>query len=262
MPLDPLQQAVFATLRARRNPDSHVAGATALHRSPDSIRYSSDIDLFHDSLELVGANAEFDAATLRAAGYQLTWQTQSPGFHRAWVARDGAGLKMEWAYDSAFRFFPVVEDAELGYRLHDADLAVNKLLAGVGRLAIRDYIDLIDLDGRYLRLGALAWAACGKDPGLAPLLILNELNRHTRYQVEDLAEVRLREPVSLPALKLRWLDMLARARSCVESLPGDEVGCLYLEADGKPVTPDPNAPEYPTLRRHFGTLRGSWPRPA
>jgi len=72
MPLDPLQQAVFATLRARRNPDSHVAGATALHRSPESVRYSSDIDLFHDRLDMVDANAGFDAATLTAAGYHLT----------------------------------------------------------------------------------------------------------------------------------------------------------------------------------------------
>jgi len=209
----------------------------------------------------VDINAEFDAATLRDAGFQLNWQTRSPGFCRAWVERGGTGLTIEWAYDSAFRFFPVVEDAQLGYRLHDADLAVNKLLAGVGRLAIRDYIDLIDLDGRYLRLGALAWAACGKDPGMSPLLILNELNRHTRYQVEDLAEVRLRVPVALPELKRHWLDMLAAARACVESLPGDEVGCLYLDSDGAPVTPDPDSSDFPALRRHFGTLRGSWPRP-
>lgn len=163
-------------------------------------------------------------------------------------------------FDSAFRFFPVVPDPVLGYRLHHADLAVNKVLAGAGRLAIRDYIDLIHLHRTYLHLGALAWAATGKDPGLSPLLILNELNRHTRYQPEDLAEVRLREPVSLPALKVEWLEMLRSARDLVTRLPAAEVGCLYLDPRGQPVTPSPEEPSFATLVRHFGHLKGSWPR--
>ena len=112
----------------------------------------------------------------------------------------------------------------LGYRLHDADLAVNKVLAGAGRLVIRDYLDLIYLHRSYLTLGALAWAATGKDPGMSPLLILNELHRHTRYQPEDLAEVRMREPVSLQDLRVEWLEMLRTARELVESLPADDVG--------------------------------------
>jgi hypothetical protein len=169
-------------------------------------------------------------------------------------------VKIEWVFDSAFRFFPVVPDPLLGYRLHDADLAVNKALAGAGRLVIRDYIDLIYLHRSYLELGALAWAATGKDPGLSPLLILNELNRHTRYQPEDLAEVRLREPVSLPSLKIEWLEMLRGARDLVSRLPAADVGCLYLDGAGQPVTPDPDADSFAGLTRHFGRLKGSWPR--
>lgn len=206
-------------------------------------------------------NAEADAAALREAGFTVVWQTRMVGFHRAVAERDGRGLKIEWVYDSAFRFFPVEPDPVLGYRLHDADLAVNKVLAGAGRLAIRDYLDLLYLHGSYLEVGALAWAGTGKDPGLSPLLILNELSRHTRYQPEDLAEVRLREPVALPELKRKWLELLRAARRLVEILPAHEVGCLYLEPDsGQPVTPDPEAPGFPRLKRHFGSLKGSWPR--
>lgn len=206
------------------------------------------------------ANAEEDAAVLRAAGFTVVWQSRMPGFQRAWVERGGEGLKIEWVHDSAFRFFPVQPDPVLGFRLHDADLAVNKELAGAGRLAIRDYIDLIHLHATFLHLGALTWAATGKDPGLSPLLILNELHRHTRYQPEDLAEVRLREPASLPELKSRWMEMLRSARELVEQMPASEVGCLYLDARGEPVTPNPDQAGFEQLARHYGSLRGSWPR--
>jgi hypothetical protein len=190
----------------------------------------------------------------------VTWQSRLEGFHRAVIERGGQRLKIEWTYDSAFRFFPVVPDPVMGYRLHDADLAVNKVLAGAGRLVIRDYLDLIHLHRHYLPLGVLAWAATGKDPGLSPLLILNELHRHTRYQPEELAEVRLREPVSLAALKVEWLGMLQSARALVEALPAREVGCLYLDADGLPAAVDPTTPEFTTLIRHWGSLKGAWPK--
>jgi hypothetical protein len=262
MPLDALQSAVFAALRAQRHPDSHVAGAAALHRRDSSPRYSEDIDVFHDAAALVAINAEQDAAVLTREGFQITWQTRTEGFHRAWIERDGQSVKIEWVFDSAFRFFPVEPDPVLGYRLHDADLAVNKVLAGAGRLVIRDYLDLIYLHQAYLHLGALAWAATGKDPGMSPLLILNELHRHTRYQPADLAEVRLREPVSLQELKAQWMTMLPSARELVERLPARDLGCLYLDQHGRVVTPDPDAAAFPALRRHWGQVKGSWPRVA
>ena len=260
MPIDALQGAVFAALRSRRQPDSHVAGASALNRDPQSPRYSEDIDFFHDAAAIVDDNADADARVLEAEGFLVSWESPRTGFRRAWIERDGARMKVEWAYDSAFRFFPVQPDPILGYRLHDADLAVNKVLAGAGRLVIRDYLDLIFLHESYLTLGALAWAATGKDPGLSPLRILNELNRHSRYQPADLAEVRLTRPVTLQDLKGKWLEMLRTAHVLVESLPASEVGYLYLDSTGRPMTPDPNAAEFGALTRHYGQLRGSWPR--
>jgi hypothetical protein len=41
----------------------------------------------------------------------------------------------------------------------------NKLLALVGRVEVRDWIDIIESSERIQPLGYLAWAACGKDPG-------------------------------------------------------------------------------------------------
>jgi hypothetical protein len=42
-------------------------------------------------------------------------------------------------------------------------------------------------------------------------------------------------------------------------LPATEVGCLYLKPDFVPVTPDPASAEFPTLIRHYGSIRGAWP---
>jgi len=70
---------------------------------------------------------------LQAAGYRLEWLLRTPSFYRAVVMVQQQQLKLEWAQDSAFRFFPVEADARLGYRLHDADAATNKMLALAGR---------------------------------------------------------------------------------------------------------------------------------
>jgi hypothetical protein len=72
--------------------------------------------------------------------------------------------------------------------------------------------------------------------------------------------VRLTRPVSLEDLKEKWLEMQRTAHLLVESLPASEVGCLYLDVAGHPITPDPNSAEFGALTRHYGQLRGSWPR--
>jgi hypothetical protein len=174
MPLTELQAQVLRCIAVNRSPDSYLAGATVLHRHDHSPRFSQDCDFFHDIEESVVLNAEADIATLRNAGYTCTWLLRTPTFQRALVVADGKQLKMEWAQDSAFRFFPVLKDDRCGYRLHDADAAVNKLLALAGRQEVRDYVDVLYLNRSYLSLGAMAWAACGKDPGFTPLFLLEQ----------------------------------------------------------------------------------------
>jgi hypothetical protein len=72
---------------------------------------------------------------------------------------------LEWVYDSAWRFYPVEPDPELGYRLHYFDAATNKLLALSGRAEPRDFVDALHLHRTYLSLGTLACAAAGKEGG-------------------------------------------------------------------------------------------------
>lgn len=260
MPLTAFQREVARILAANRNPDSHVAGGALVNRAGDSLRYSDDLDIFHDVAESVATCAEADERGLRAAGYSVEWVLRQTGFHRAVVSRGENGVRLDWAHDSAFRFFPAVPDEEFGYCLHPADLAVNKVLALAGRTEIRDFLDVLALDADFLSLGAAMWAACGKDPGYTPALLLDLTNRHSRFQESDLRAERLARPVDFRELKSRWLAARERAERLFAALPEEELGCLYLDADDKPVTPDPGLPCFSKLRRHFGSVRGAWPK--
>ena len=259
MPVSELQARVLREIAANRSPESYLAGATVLHRAEDSPRFSQDLDIFHDLAEAVAVSAEADARTLRRAGYSLTWALQTPTFYRAVAEVAGQALKLEWAHDSAFRFFPVERDEFCGYRLHSADAAVNKLLAMAGRMEVRDFVDVLHLDAEYLSLGALAWAGCGKDPGYTPDFLLDHAAAHTAYRPADLARLHLRVPLELPAMKRRWLDALDRARTLVSRLPDQEIGCLYLDEAGSPTSPDPSSDRFRTLERHLGSVGGAWP---
>ncbi|NQT83092.1 hypothetical protein HQ563_08715 [bacterium] len=59
------------------------------------------------------------------------------------VAQGEDSVLIQWTRDSAYRFFPLVQHEEFGLVLHPFDLATNKTLALVGRLEVRDWIDLI-----------------------------------------------------------------------------------------------------------------------
>jgi hypothetical protein len=113
----------------------------------------------------------------RDRGFTVGVIRERPSFVEAEVGKGGQSVLMEWARDSAFRFFPLVRHPDLGLTLHAFDLATNKVLALIGRLEVRDWVDLIHASERIQPLGYLAWAACGKDPGFSPLGIVQEASR-------------------------------------------------------------------------------------
>ena len=53
--------------------------------------------------------------------------------------------------------------------------------------------------------------------------------------------------------------MLEQARELAAALPAEEIGCLYLRSGREPITPAPESPEFPSLLRHRGSVRGAWP---
>jgi hypothetical protein len=249
---------------SRKERESYVAGGVALNTLLRAPRRSHDIDLFHDSREAVAATMRADRDLLAAAGYDLSVVREAPTFAEAEVRRGGESTLIQWAQDSAFRFFPLVEDDELGLTLNPFDLATNKALAMAGRLEARDWIDLLTSLELVQPLGYLAWAACGKDPGFNPLSLLQEMRRSGRYpQAEldrlDLGGVRL----DAAALGERWHRELAAAPAIFEALPVEEVGSCILTSNGAPfrggVEALGAALENGQIRYHRGAVGGAWP---
>jgi hypothetical protein len=218
------------------------------------------VDLFHDTLGGLESSYAADIAVLRRLGYEVVIEREAASFCRARVRHGDCETKIEWAQDSAFRFFPVERDLDLGWRLHFWDAATNKILAAADRQMPRDYLDVLYLDGNHLPLGALVWAAAGKDPGFTPESLLAWVKRNAKYQPDDFAEVCLSRPVDLVLLKNQLRNAVFRAEAWIAKLPIDEAGCFYLNEQGNPVCPDPDLAAFHSLTRHFGSIKGAWPR--
>jgi hypothetical protein len=259
MPLTPWQAELGRLLAANRSPDSYLAGAAALLAEPNTTRFSQDLDYFHDTPERVASAFESDRLTLVEAGCTVHPELSQPGYIRAVVRRSGDATKVEWAYDTTWRFMPVLLSETFGYQLHPVDLAINKVLALVGRDEPRDLLDTLHCHATILPLGALVWAAAGKDPGFSPGSLLELLRRRGRVRPEDLNRLHLTHPQDVREIKHVWLEALASAEQFVASRPPEEAGCLYYaELLQRFVDPDAEAgiPVVP----HFGRPGGVLPR--
>jgi hypothetical protein len=115
-----------------------VAGGAALSELLAAPRISRDIDLFHDTDQAVAASWDADRRLLERNGFQVHILRERPSYVEAEVSASGDAVRVEWARDSAYRFFPLMRHEELGLVLHPFDLATNKVLALVGRLEVRD----------------------------------------------------------------------------------------------------------------------------
>ena len=259
MPLTPFQREVARLLGANRAPDSYLAGGAALHLRPNSKRYSNDLDFFHDSEERVAQAFAADRDALERAGMKVEVKLAQPGFVRALVGRGKDGTKIEWAHDSAFRFMPPIRVPEAGYSLHPIDLAVHKTLTLAGREEVRDFLDVLFVHERVLPLGALIWAAVGKDPGFTPVSLLELIRRRGRYQAVDFERLHLAAPVEPTAIKGTWLAALEAAERFVRSRPPEEIGCLYYSPGARKfVAPGEGAPA--DAVPHFGRPGGVLPQ--
>lgn len=199
------------------------------------------MDLFHASEEAVASAFTEDSACLNANGYKIELLLSQPGFIRATITKGSDSLLIDWAHDSIWRFFPPVHLEGVGWVLHPVDLAVNKVLALAGRDEPRDFIDTLYLHESVLPLGALAWAAAGKDPGLNPQMLLELLQRKGRISTDDLKRLDLREALDPLVLHERWSSALRSAREWIKQRPSSETGCLYSHPEtGLVFAPKPD----------------------
>lgn len=256
MPLTDFQAKLAKLLASHRSPDSYLAGGAALHIKPNSKRYSNDLDYFNDTEERVAKAFDDDRTLLEKSNYDVKILMQRVGFARALVSLGDQSTKVEWAHDSSWRFLPTVFSEEAGYVLNEIDLGINKLLALVGRDEPRDYIDIHVVISTVLPLGALCWAAAGKDPGFTPSMLIEILRRRGKYRMDDMNRLDLVNPVNLVELKCAWIKAVDEAESFMNTRSPDEMGCLYYSMEtGSFIQPKETDP----VLAHFGRPGGVLP---
>jgi len=257
VPLTDFQAALARLLAENRTFDSYLAGGAAILIEPSSERYSNDLDYFHDSERRVAEAFTADRELLEAHGYVVQQDLNQPGYIRAVVRLEETSTKVEWAHDSSWRFMPTVRDERVGFVLHPVDLAINKVLALAGRDEPRDLVDVLYQHREVLCLGAMCWAACGKDPGFTPLSLLGLLRRRGRVRPEDLARLNLAVAIDLQELKSEWLQALDSVEPFAAARPAEEIGCLYYSRSHQAFV-DPR--EVEDAVPHFGRPGGVVPQ--
>jgi hypothetical protein len=262
VPLTPLQRRILRLIAANRSEDSHFAGGLILNADDQSPRYSHDFDIFHDAEVEVARASDADLKVLREAGYEVDlsvgdW-SQPASFRKARIEHEGEQLEIDWAVDSAFRFYPVERDPELGWRLHLFDIATNKALALSARSMTRDYVDIVELHHTF-PLPAIVWAACGKDPGFSPLFLLEMMKRFARINPRQLEAIQARD-IDPVALKRAWIEMSDQAEIEITRIadvqPTLPIGVAFVDANGKPGWIGDDSAR--TI--HRPSVRGCWPR--
>ena len=267
MPLTAYQRSVCRLLAAERvsRGERYVAGGAALNELLMAPRVSQDVDLFHDAAEAVLVSWAADRQTLMSNGHDVQPLREFPTFVEAEVRMGADGVILQWVQDSAFRFFPLVEHPDFGLALHPFDLATNKVLALVGRVEVRDWVDIIHCHSALQPFGYLVWAASGKDPGLSPTFILEQARRSAHYSKPDLATLAFdgRTP-DIEVLGTRWRKMLREADDIAARLPEDRVGTCVLNRNGELLSMIGDvlttAVENDRIVFHEGSICGAWPR--
>ena len=263
MPLTALQKDILTVLAGNRSEESHFAGGIVLNIASDSARFSHDFDIFHELAEEVTRASNRDVASLREAGFLVETPSRSgewekdATFRQAKICRGVETVEIDWAADSAFRFFPIERDPQLGWRLHLFDIATNKALALSARTETRDYVDIVELH-RTFPLPAICWAACGKDPGFSPLSLLKMMRRFAKVDPAKLEEIQARK-LDPRALKMVWIEMSDAAEAEMIRVADEQaelpIGVAFVDATGKPGWIGNDA----TLRLHAPSVRGCCP---
>lgn len=71
MPLTEYQARLGRLLAENRSEDSYLAGGAAILAAPNTLRYSQDLDYFHDSSVRVASAYQSDLKTLTGQGFEV-----------------------------------------------------------------------------------------------------------------------------------------------------------------------------------------------
>lgn len=239
MPLTDLQKNALNILRPFRNQSSYVGGGAALNKN--WARISDDLDVFLDHRRRLPERVEPELAKLKEDGFTVEVTTSDEYMVEAILKKYGFETKVQWMDEpeTSRRFFPAIDDDELGFRLHQADAAINKVLCAARRSsAARDAVDLVSIIQNYAPLGPLVWALAGKDATLTPPRAIRNIRAHVfGYSDEEIRAVRMiGEEVSRRTVRTILGPALDEANAyCDNNAPPDLLGALFVNADEIPI---------------------------
>ena len=242
MPLTRLQHMVAEVLRPFRDEHNFVAGGVSLNqRWP---RLSDDMDIFHDRRNQLPNQVEPELRALRDTGFSVEITTEDEWMVEAIVRKFGFETRVQWMDEpeTCRRFFPALIDDELGFRLHQADVAVNKVLCASRRREARDAVDIATIVHHYAPLGPLVWAAGAKETAESPLQLVQNIRTNAfSFSDEEIRTVRMDDGQTMTRNQLR--ENIAHAlgaarRYCEEVAPPNYLGCLFVDENDKPVEAD------------------------
>ncbi len=148
-------------------PDSekfYLTGGTALSEFYYGHRRSYDIDLFTGIEGLIAPFSKILEKNLGDSDFSLNIVRRTYSFMECEIGYKKEKIKVEFAYDSPFRFKKPV-NSELGIKVNDyKDIIVDKLLAFFGRTEPRDTVDLFFILKKEDIKELMKWAK-EKDPG-------------------------------------------------------------------------------------------------
>ena len=239
MPLTDLQRMVARVIRPYRSISNFVGGGAALNRRWS--RISDDLDLYTESRTLPQSALD-EVEALRRAGFSVDVIVANDSTVEAIVKQYGFDTRLQWMDDPEIskRFFPATDDEELGFRLHEADNAVNKVLCAARRnRAARDAADLVTIVEQYAPLGPLVWAVCGKDERLTPVKVIRDIQKIAfGYADEEFRTLGTDDATSFTRDRVRRVLTRAldeAAAYCDDIAPPDLVGWLFVDAKQVPM---------------------------
>ncbi|MEI6986565.1 MAG: hypothetical protein WCK65_10580, partial [Rhodospirillaceae bacterium] len=134
-----------------------------------------------------------------------------------------------------WNFFGPVQDQEFGWRLHYADLAVNKVLAAASRKEIRDFVDLALIHAAIIPLWHALWAAPGKDDTWSPGSLVDKIRAHSSFRQAEAEGIVSIAEVKVPQVICLVRSALEEAVAIFPNLPAGTAGKLFIEPDGDVV---------------------------
>ncbi|MCY4139723.1 MAG: hypothetical protein OXF56_15850 [Rhodobacteraceae bacterium] len=235
MPLDKFQKGIIEVVRANRDVKSPFAGGSVIQQH--GIRFSDDQDVFTSgNLDTIMRR---DTQALTAAGYTVVPGDSFTGFRECIVAKPMIGRTvLQWTLGLVDEFYAPVPDPLFGFRLHFADLAVNKALAAGSRMEKRDFVDLWMLDRHVMPLWRMACAVPGKQPALNPFSLIENISRNWNFAAGKGAPadgLLLTRDLSLEEVGSGLTDSIHEARIVLRGVASECFGRLEVDAQRQPV---------------------------